>query len=245
MTGISSDTAKAIATPVPTEPIGPATPTHVPRAAGRAPGASVAWLAGAMAGLAVLAAAAAAVSWDAQYVMVARARPIPAIAALEAGIPDTGAAVFAALGIALALHGRRALRPRARNVGCVGLSVAMNALAAAPGWRNVAIWVMPSAVYALASDTLIGVVRSWAIARMREHEGVGVIAAATGRRGLPHGGEAAPGITAPAVLAGRCPPRAAAPAQRAGHLRDARLAGCLVPCAALMAPGCLLRGRAR
>ncbi len=87
------------------------------------------------------------------------------IAALEAGIPDAGAAVFAALGIALALHGRRALRPRTLNAGCVGLSIAMNALAAAPGWRDVAIWVMPAAVYAVASDTLIGVVRAWATAR--------------------------------------------------------------------------------
>ena len=35
------------------------------------------------------------------------------------------------------------------------------------GWRDMAIWVMPAAVYALASDTLIGVVRAWALARMR------------------------------------------------------------------------------
>ena len=46
----------------------------------------------------------------------------------------------------------------------------MNALASAPGWRDLAIWVMPSAVYALASDTLIGVIRAWAIARM-QHTG--------------------------------------------------------------------------
>ena len=46
----------------------------------------------------------------------------------------------------------------------------MNSLASAPGWRDVAIWVMPSAVYALASDTLIGVVRAWVIARAR-HSG--------------------------------------------------------------------------
>ena len=43
----------------------------------------------------------------------------------------------------------------------------MNALAAAPGWRDLAIWVMPSAVYALASDTLIGVIRAWVIATTR------------------------------------------------------------------------------
>jgi len=125
-----------------------------------------AWLRNAMAALAVLAAAAAVVSWDAQYVMVAQARRVPAIAAVEAGIPDTGALIFATLGIALALHGRRALRPRTLNVACVGLSLTMNAIAAGPGWRDTAIWVMPAAVYALASDTLIGVVRAWALARM-------------------------------------------------------------------------------
>jgi hypothetical protein len=124
------------------------------------------WLRNAMAALALLAAAAAVVSWDAQYVMVRQARHVPVIAALEAAIPDTGALIFAALGIALALHGRRALRPRTLNVACVGLSLAMNAMAAGPGWRDTAIWVMPAAVYALASDTLIGVVRAWALARM-------------------------------------------------------------------------------
>jgi hypothetical protein len=120
-----------------------------------------------MAALALLAAAAAVVSWDAQYVMVHGVRPAPAIAALEAGIPDAGALVFAALAIALAVHGRRALRPRALNLACVGISLAMNAMAASAGWRDTAIWVMPSALYALASDTLIGVVRARALARTR------------------------------------------------------------------------------
>jgi hypothetical protein len=55
-------------------------------------GTGRAWLRGAMAALAVLAAAAAVVSWDAQYVMVYSARPKPAIAALEAGIPGRGRA---------------------------------------------------------------------------------------------------------------------------------------------------------
>ena len=36
----------------------------------------------------------------------------------------------------------------------------MNAIAAAPGWRNLAIWAMPPVAYALASDTLIAVVRT-------------------------------------------------------------------------------------
>jgi hypothetical protein len=126
------------------------------------------WLRGALLALALLAAAAAAVSWDAQYVLVRSVKHDPAIAALEAGIPDVGALIFAALGIALALHGKRAIRARCLNLACVGVSLAMNALASAPGWRDLAIWVMPSALYALASDTFIGVIRAWAIARKRD-----------------------------------------------------------------------------
>jgi hypothetical protein len=125
------------------------------------------WLRNAMAALGILAAAAAVVSWDAQYAMVHSVKRASAVAALEAGIPDAGALIFASLGIALALHGRRALRPRTLNLACVGISLAMNAMAAGQGWRDMAIWVMPAAVYALASDTLIGVVRAWALARMR------------------------------------------------------------------------------
>jgi hypothetical protein len=123
------------------------------------------WLRNAAAGLCVLAAAAAAVSFTAQYRMAETARHLPAIAALEAAIPDAAALVFACLGIALALHGRRALRARALNVASVAASVFMNALAAGPGWRNLAIWAMPPVAYALASDTLIGVVRAWTLAR--------------------------------------------------------------------------------
>lgn len=123
------------------------------------------WLRSALAALALLAAAAAVVSWDAQYVLVRAVKQGKAVAALEAGIPDVGAVIFAALGIALALHGKRAIRARGLNLACVGISLAMNALASAPGWRDLAIWVMPSAVYALASDTFIGVIRAWATAR--------------------------------------------------------------------------------
>ena len=126
-----------------------------------------AWLRSAMAALAVLAAAAAAVSWDAQYVLVRAVKHNPAVAALEAGIPDVGALVFASLGVALALHGKRAIRARVLNVACVGISLVMNALASAPGWRDLAIWIMPSAIYALASDTLTGVIRASVIARER------------------------------------------------------------------------------
>jgi len=58
------------------------------------------------------------------------------------------------------LHDRRALRARALNMASVAASVFMNAIAAAPGWRNLAIWAMPPVAYALASDTLITVVRT-------------------------------------------------------------------------------------
>jgi hypothetical protein len=118
------------------------------------------WLRHAAAGLCVLAAAAAAVSFTAQYRMVDAVRHLPVIAALEAAIPDAAALVFACLGIALAVHGRRALRARALNLASVAASVFMNAIAAAPGWRNLAIWAMPPVAYALASDTLIAVVRT-------------------------------------------------------------------------------------
>ena len=97
--------------------------------------------------------------------MADTARHLPAIAALEAAIPDAAALVFACLGIALALHGRRALRARALNLASVAASVFMNAIAAEPGWRNLAIWALPPVAYALASDTLIGVVRAWTLAR--------------------------------------------------------------------------------
>ena len=133
------------------------------------------WLRNAAAGLGVLAAAAAAVSFTAQYRMAESARHLPAIAALEAAIPDAAALVFASLGIALALHGRRALRARALNLAAVGTSVFMNVLAAGPGWRNLAIWALPPVAYALASDTLIGVVRAQALA-LHQHLGTALAA---------------------------------------------------------------------
>jgi hypothetical protein len=118
------------------------------------------WLHCAAAGLFALAGAAAAVSFSAQYRLVFAARGIAVAAALEAAIPDAAALVFACLGVALALHGRHAVRARLLNAASAGTSVFMNVIAAAPGWRDVAVWAMPPAAYALASDTLIGVVRA-------------------------------------------------------------------------------------
>jgi hypothetical protein len=136
------------------------------RALGR--GHSGVWLRNAAAGLCLLAAAAAAVSFTAQYRMIYATRRLAVIAGLEAAIPDAAALVFACLGVALALHGQRAIRPRILNVAAMAASVFMNAIAAAPGWRNLAVWAMPPVAYALASDTLIGVVRAWALARYRD-----------------------------------------------------------------------------
>ena len=129
---------------------------------------AVLWLRNAMIGLGLLAAAAAVVSFAAQFNMIVSVRHGRMIAALEAGIPDAAAAIFASLGIALALHGKRAIRARLLNVGAVATSVFMNFIAADPGWKNAAIWVMPPVAYALASDTAIGVIRSWTLARARE-----------------------------------------------------------------------------
>ena len=125
------------------------------------------WLRNAAAGLCLLAAAAAVVSFTAQYRLVYATRRLAVVAGLEAAIPDAAALVFACLGIALALHGRRAVRARILNLASVGTSVFMNTIAAAPGWRNLAVWAMPPVAYALASDTLIGVVRAAAIARQQ------------------------------------------------------------------------------
>jgi hypothetical protein len=129
---------------------------------------AVLWLRNAMIALGALAAAAAVVSFAAQFNMIVSVRHDRVIAAIEAGIPDAAAAIFASLGIALALHGRRAIRARLLNVGAVATSIFMNFIAADPGWRNAAIWVMPPVAYALASDTAIGVIRSWTLARARE-----------------------------------------------------------------------------
>jgi hypothetical protein len=126
------------------------------------------WLRCAAAGLGVLSAAAAAVSFTAQYRLVYAARRLALVAGLEAAIPDAAALVFACLGVGLALHGRRAVRVRVLNLASAGASVFMNVIAAAPGWRDLAVWTMPPVAYALASDTLIGVVRVWVIARHQE-----------------------------------------------------------------------------
>jgi hypothetical protein len=100
------------------------------------------WLPIAAAGLCVLSAAAAIVSYAAQYRLVYAARHLVVAALPEAAIPDV-AALFACLGVALAVHGRRAIR--ARMLAALGglalwllrLSVAPRSTAA--GFRQ---WVL-------------------------------------------------------------------------------------------------------
>ena len=187
---------------------------------------SGAWLGTAAAGLAVLAGAAATVSFSAQYQMVHAARGVVVVAALEAAIPDTAALIFASLGIALALHGRRAVRSRLLNLASIGTSVVMNVLAAAPGWRDLAIWALPPVAYALASDTLISVVRATAIARHQDCAAGGRRRAHTAgphRRAAavadPASGSASVDAAGPAgVGAGRVPGRARAAATRLPRL---------------------------
>ena len=137
------------------------------------PGSRQVWLPTAAGGLGVLAGAAATVSYAAQYRLVDAARHLAVAAALEAAIPDAAALVFACLGVALAVQGRRAVRARLLNSASAGASVFMNVIAAAPGWRDLAVWAMPPAAYALASDTLIGVVRTSAVARRPDAAGPG------------------------------------------------------------------------
>jgi hypothetical protein len=155
----------------PSSPAGPQDPARGHGAAAlRPPGPGQVWLPVAAIGLFVLSAAAATVSYGAQYRLVDAARHLGLAAAMEAAIPDAAALVFACLGVALAVHGRRAIRARLLNLASAGASVFMNVIAAAPGWRNLAVWAMPPAAYALASDTLIAVVRTGAVARLQDEQ---------------------------------------------------------------------------
>jgi hypothetical protein len=113
--------------------------------------------------LLALAAAQGYVSFRAQYTFVDHAKHSQVPSMLEALGLDTGAIIFALLALSLAHRGRRASVERLLNVACALGSLTMNLLAAdLASPRSVTVWVMPSALYALASDRLIAVVRRWA-----------------------------------------------------------------------------------
>jgi hypothetical protein len=112
--------------------------------------------------LLLLAAAQGYVSFRAQYAFVDHAKRARLPSVLEALGLDTGAVIFALLALSLARRGRRAAVERVLNVACALGSLAMNLLAAnLTSPRSITVWVLPSALYALASDRLIAVVRRW------------------------------------------------------------------------------------
>ena len=112
--------------------------------------------------LLLLAAAQGYVSFRAQYAFVDHAKHARMPSVLEALGLDTGAVIFALLALSLARRGRRGSVERVLNVACALGSLAMNLLAAnLTSPRSVTVWVLPSALYALASDRLIAVVRRW------------------------------------------------------------------------------------
>jgi hypothetical protein len=103
-----------------------------------------------------LAAAQGYVSWRAQYnfVFAAKREHLPSV--LEALGLDTGAVIFALLGLAHARMGRPALIERTLNLVCAFGSMTMNLLGADLGSpRSVAVYVLPALLYAACSDRLI------------------------------------------------------------------------------------------
>jgi hypothetical protein len=112
--------------------------------------------------LLLLAAAQGYVSFRAQYAFVDHAKRTHLPSVLEALGLDTGAVIFALLALSLARRGRSGTVERVLNVACALGSLTMNLLAAdLTSPRSVTVWVLPSALYALASDRLIAVVRRW------------------------------------------------------------------------------------
>ena len=103
-----------------------------------------------------LAAAQGYVSWRAQYgyIFAAKHEHLPSV--LEALGLDTGAVIFALLGLAHARMGRPARIERTLNIACALGSMCMNLLSADLGSpRSVAVYVLPAVLYAACSDRLI------------------------------------------------------------------------------------------
>jgi hypothetical protein len=116
--------------------------------------------------LLVLAAAQGYVSFRAQYTFVDHAKHARLPSILEALGLDTGAVTFALLALSLARLGRRGAVERFLNVACALGSLVMNLLAAnLTSPRSITVWVLPSVLYALASDRLIAVVRRWVLSQ--------------------------------------------------------------------------------
>jgi hypothetical protein len=138
----------------------PSQPATRPGPGGRATGAAL--LAAAAIFLLLLAAAQGYVSFRAQYTFIDHAKRTHVPSLLEALGLDTGAVIFALLALSLARRGQSGTTERVLNVACAVGSMSMNLLAAnLTSPRSVTVWVMPSVLYAFASDRLIAVVRRW------------------------------------------------------------------------------------
>ena len=133
--------------------------------------------------LLLLASAQGYVSFRAQYAFVDHAKRARVPSVLEALGLDTGAVIFALLALSLARRGRSGTVERVLNVACALGSLTMNLLAAnLTSPRSVTVWVLPSALYALASDRLIGVSLGLVILRVRVSAGQRVFVALFGAR---------------------------------------------------------------
>ena len=130
--------------------------------------------------LLVLAVAQGYVSWRAQYGFIFAAKHTGLASALEALGLDTGAVIFALLGLAHARMGRPARIERILNVACALGSGAMNVLAADLGSpRSVAVYTLPAVLYACASDRLIATAAMPQASRKRRCGGGSVPACCT------------------------------------------------------------------
>lgn len=112
--------------------------------------------------LLLLAAAQGYVSFRAQYTFIDHAKRAHIPSIMEALGLDTGAVIFALLALSLARRGQSGTVERFLNVACALGSMTMNLLAAdLTSPRSVTVWVMPSVLYAFASDRVIAVVKRW------------------------------------------------------------------------------------
>lgn len=106
--------------------------------------------------LLALAAAQGYVSYRAQFAFIDQAKHARLPSMLEAVGLDTGAVIFALLGLAHARMGRPARIERTLNIACALGSMTMNLLGADLGSpRSVAVYVLPALLYAACSDRLI------------------------------------------------------------------------------------------
>jgi hypothetical protein len=96
------------------------------------------------------------VSWAAQFQFIDAAKHTHLPSVLEALGLDTGAVIFALLGLAHARMGRNSPIERTMNLACAGGSLTMNLLGADLGSpRSVAVFVLPAVLYSACSDRLI------------------------------------------------------------------------------------------